>query len=117
MSEETVLEPEQTEVIAPMSIEELLSFAVQDAIGGQSAEPLADTFFDEFVNQNREETPQILMLLDLPNEAIIEMLVQSQLQAIEMLKQNAPKFLNDLRSSVASRLAAMTTQTAQGNKK
>lgn len=107
MSEKAIIETEETENAEPWTIQELLNHAIQDVLTGENAELLTDTFFDEFVSQNREETPQILMLLDIPNETIIEMLVQSQLQAIELLRQNAPKFLNDLRSSVNLRLAAM----------
>ncbi len=114
MSKETVKELEQTEVVEPMLIDELLAHAVQDAIAGDTPDALTNEFFDEFVSQNREETPQILMILDMPNETIIEMLVQSQLQAVEMLKQNAPKFLNELRNLVNLRLAEMA-KTANGN--
>lgn len=114
MSEKAVIEAEEPEDAEPWTIQELLNHGIQDMLAGESSELLTDTFFDEFVNQNREETPQILMILDMPNETIIEMLVQSQLQGIELLKQNAPKFLNDLRNSVNLRLAEMA-QTAAGN--
>lgn len=107
MSEKAVIESEETESVEPLTIQELLNYAVQDVLAGESSEQLTDTFFDEFVSQDRAETPQILMILDMPNETIIELLVQSQLQAIELLKQNAPKFLNDLRNSVNLRLAEM----------
>lgn len=114
MSEKAVTETEETGDTEPLTIQELLNYAVQDLLTGESSELLTDTFFDEFVSQNREETQQILMILDMPNETIIQMLVQSQLQGIELLKQNSPKFLNELRNSVNLRLAEMA-QTAAAN--
>ena len=106
MSEQTE-QIENLEVNEPLSLQELLSHAVQDVTQGESAEFIADEFFDEFVYQNREETSQILMMLDMPNETIIDALVQTQQQAFETQKQNAPKYLDDLRREIQIRLAEM----------
>ena len=106
MSEQTE-QIENLEVNEPLSLQELLAHAVQDVTLGESAEFVADEFFDEFVYQNREETSQILMMLDMPNETIIDALVQTQQQAFETQKQNAPKYLDDLRREIQIRLAEM----------
>ena len=98
------------EKIEFMSVQELLALAVQDATTGESAVIVADEFFDEFVYRKREETSQILMMLDMPDDTIISAILQMQMQAFDVFKQNAPQYLSDLRKEVKSRFAEMQTQ-------
>jgi hypothetical protein len=112
MTKTKITETPELENIEPPTLEELLATAVQDATSGESAELLADEFFNEFVNKGRDEVPQVLMLLDMPNETIITALVDMQLQAIEVFKQNAPMYLNNLRNTVTRRLGELANSTA-----
>jgi ATP:corrinoid adenosyltransferase len=112
MSEEQITESEETEDFTPMTTEELLQHAMQDLATGQSAEFVADEFFDEFVYQSRSEVLQILAMLDAPDEFIVQGLIDAQMQVIELIKANAPQYLNDLRSAVNVRLTEMANSTA-----
>jgi glutamine synthetase len=105
MNKTNITERPETEDDEPMSLPQLLGTAVQEATAGESAEFLADDFMFEFVEKGREEVPQILMFLDMPNETIIHTLVDSQVQALEVFKQNAPAYLNELRATVKKRLS------------
>ncbi len=104
---ENVEQPEEAEITEPMTVDVLLSHTIEDIAGNRSASFVADEFFDEFVYRNREEVSQILMLLDLPTETVVQGLIEVQMQAIEILRQNAPNYLNELRSEIKSRLAEM----------
>ena len=107
MKKENTAEPELTDNLETVTVDELLLHVVQDIAAGESASFTANEFFDEFVYRNREEVPQILMLLDMPSETIIQSLIDVQMQAIELIRQNAPAYLNELRVEVKSRLAEM----------
>jgi hypothetical protein len=110
MSEKQILEPQEAENNEPLTVDELLSHVMQDIASGESASLAADEFFDEFVYRNRSEVQQILLLLDMPTETVVQGLVEIQLQGIEITRQNAPHYLNELRSEVKSRLAQMAQQ-------
>jgi hypothetical protein len=107
MRKNKITEPEQIETLAPRSLVDLSTQMVIDIAAGESASFVADEFFEDFVNQNRPEVQQVLMLLDMPNETVVQGLIDIQMQAIEVIRQNAPDYLNELRNEVKSRLAKM----------
>lgn len=88
----------------PMTLEGLLGFFLEDVLTDESPKSLADAFFAEFVELKRPETAQILVILDLPDEALFQLLAQRQAQMMATLMEKAPEYLIELREIIAQRL-------------
>ena len=98
----------------PMTVEELFQSFISDATNEESPEILADDIFSEFVEPNKPEAAQILTILDLPDEAMFQLIAQIQMQGMAKLVQAAPPYLAELRQIIARRLSERAVSKKTG---
>lgn len=92
----------------PMSPDELLKNLLEDMILGNSPEMLASDFINEFVLRDREETPQILILLEQPTESIVTMLggfiTEANRMQLQALSERGDAFIDGLKVEVKKQM-------------
>ncbi len=104
-------EETQTEVLEveePMTADELLIHLLEDLVTDSDPANLGTEFVENFVLRERNETPQVLAMLDAPTESLVEMVkaiiersYQAQLQAVD---ERGYKFLEGLRLAVKKQM-------------
>jgi hypothetical protein len=98
----------------PLSVEELLRNLVQDLIVDAQPADLAEEFVEEFVLKGREETGQVLAMMDTPSETLVELLkgiaAQSYQLQVETLEQRGVRYLDALKSDLKERLTRLAGQ-------
>jgi hypothetical protein len=106
-------EPIETE---PLSADELIRNLMQDLITDSPPDDLANEIVEEFVLNNREETPQILAMLEAPDETLVEMLKgivgQSYQVQLEAIDERGIRFVSELKSAVVERMQALAEEQA-----
>lgn len=100
----------------PLTGDELIATLLQDMMLGNPPSEAADDFINEFVLRDREETAQILALLETPSEGIVELLksvvgqsYQVQMQALE---DRGVSFVDGLKTEVRSKMTELANDTA-----
>jgi excinuclease UvrABC nuclease subunit len=86
------------------NIDKFFIQAMHDICSEASAEALADKFLEEFVKEYELKPAQIFVLLNTPTEIVAEALISLQLRAVQVIRENAPKYIDDFRQVVRSRL-------------
>jgi hypothetical protein len=97
-----------------ISGEGLIANVLQDVALGNPSSDVADEFISDFVLQNRDETAQILSLLESPSENLVELLkgivTQGYQAQIEALNSKGFLYLESLKGEVRARLTALSTE-------
>lgn len=98
-----------------ISGEGLITNVLQDVVLGNPASDVADEFINDFVLQDREETAQILSMLESPSENLVELLkgvvTQGYQAQIEALNSKGFQYLESLKTEVRARLTALAAQS------
>ena len=99
-----------------LSPDGLIANLLQDLITDSGPDDIAAEFIDEFVMRDREETAQILAMLETPSETLIELLKgilgQSYQVQIDALDTRGVQFINGLKFAVKEKMTALATDTA-----
>ena len=100
----------------PPSAEGLVTNLLQDLIADCEPDDIATEFIDGFVLQDREETSQILAMLETPSEALVEVLKgivgQGYQVQIAALDERGVEFINGLKFAVKEKMTALASDTA-----
>ncbi len=99
---------ELTEEGEPLSVDELFVSLLQDMILNNPPDDIATDFIENFVLQERDETPAILAMIDAPTDSVISLLEQvvtanynGQLAALDA---KGFEFIEGLKFAVKTRL-------------
>ena len=110
LSEDLVTESE------PLTPDALIANLLQDLITDSGPDDIASEFIDEFVVRDREETAQILAMLETPSETLIELLKgivgQGYQAQIAALDGRGVQFINGLKFAVKEKMTALASDTA-----
>lgn len=105
---------EERELMTP---DEMVVHVLEDIVGGNPPNDVADEFIEDFVKAGRPETDQILLLLDAPSDVIAGQLkvvvaqgYQAQLAAID---SRGIAFLDSLKAVLRSRLAELAEDATE----
>lgn len=111
-----ILDESIIEETEPMTPDELIAHLVQDITADNSPELLASEFINGFVLEAREETAQILSLLEMPSETLIGLLKgivgQSYQASIDALDTRGVTFLENLKGEIKGRMTRLASDTA-----
>ena len=111
-----ILDESVIEEAEPITPDELINHLVQDIAADNSPDELASEFIDEFILQNREETTQILSLLEMPSDALVGLLKgvvgQGYQLTVEALETRGVTFLENLKAEVKKRMTELASDTA-----
>jgi hypothetical protein len=99
------------EASEPLSAEELLRNLLQDLILDNPTEDLAGEFVEEFILQDRAETPHMVAMMDAPSEALVEALkavvVESSQKQLQALELKGVRFVDQLKADIRKRMEAV----------
>jgi hypothetical protein len=101
------------EAAEPLSAEELLRNLLQDLIMDNPTEDLAGEFVEEFILQDRAETPQMVAMMDAPSEALVEglkaVVVESSQKQLQALEMKGVRFVDQLKADIRKRMEAVAS--------
>lgn len=108
MSDKILDESELTEEAEPLTPDELIASLLQDLILDNPPADIATDFIENFVLQERAESPAILAMIDAPTESIIQLLEQvvtaNYNGQIEALQVKGAAFIEGLKFEVKTQL-------------
>ncbi|MFT3745075.1 MAG: hypothetical protein QM785_12380 [Pyrinomonadaceae bacterium] len=88
---------------------ELLAYLLEDLIAGRPADDVAWHIIDDFILAEREETPQILAMLEMDSATLAPLLktiaLQVHQEALNAIDGRGVAFIDELKSSVKSHLS------------
>src|SRR5687767_2892834 len=96
----------------PLTAEELLRNLMQDLVLGNPPDEFATELIDDFILQDRPETPQVIAMLDGPTEDLLNglkvIVIQANQTQIEALDRHGRSFIERLKIEVKRQLEAAT---------
>ena len=108
-----ILDEEIIEEAEPPTVNELIAHLVQDVMTGNGPDDVASEFVEEFVLPSREETGQILSLLESDSAGIVGLLKnfvgQSYQESLNALDQRGVVFIDGLKKAVKERLTELAS--------
>ena len=98
----------------PLTAEEMLRNLMQDLVLGNPPDEFATELIDDFILQDRPETPQVIAMLDGPTENLLNglkaIVIQANQTQIEALDRHGRSFIERLKIEVKRQLEAATTE-------
>ncbi len=108
-----IVDEEIIEEVEPTTVNEMFAHGVQDIMSGNGPDELAAEFVEDFVLQSREETGQILSLLESDSAGIVGLLKtfvgQGYQESLNALDQRGIVFIDGLKKAVKERLTELAS--------
>ena len=100
----------------PLTGDELIANLITDIASGNQPSEIATDFINDFVLRDREETAQILAMLETPSETLVQLLTgicsQSYQVQMQTLENRGVAFLDGLKIEVRLKMTELANDTA-----
>jgi hypothetical protein len=117
MSDEILDDCQLTDENTPRDLQQVFAVALEDLGAGNPPDALASEIIQDFILIERDETPQLLALIDAPTENIVEMLkelisygYEAQMAALDT---KGAAFVEGLKFAVKTQLTELANDTAR----
>lgn len=111
MNDSKILTKDEAAESEPLTADALIANLLNDLLVDNGVDEAANEFINEFVLQDRDETTQILGMLEMPSESLIDLLKgfvnESYRVHISALDTKGVRFINDLKFAVKEKMTAL----------